>query len=114
MAEIHRAAISGGAQVNAIELIAGGKHRATVVNVADDSTTVSAAPALLYGIFVNTALSAQALPIKDNTTTILSLAASAAVGTNYWFEKGIPFDASLIVDPDNSGSGSVTLVWAPQ
>jgi hypothetical protein len=114
MAEIHRAAMTSGAQVNTVQLVAGGKHRCTVVNVADDSTTVSSAPALLYGVFVNTALSAHACLIANASTTQITLAASLAAGTNYWWDRGVPFDTSLIVDPDNSGAGSITLVWAPQ
>lgn len=87
--------------------------RYTTVNVGDDSTTVSSAPAMLYGIHVTTALSAHALPIKDSATTVMSLAASAPVGTNLVFPEGVPFTTSLIVDPDNSGSGAVVVVWAP-
>jgi len=113
MAQVQEPVISGGALANAVRLVASGIRRYTVVNVADDSTTVSAAPALLYGIHVNTVLSAAACPIVDGSTTVLSLAASAAVGTNLWFPDGIPFATSLIVDPDNSATGSVTLVWAP-
>jgi hypothetical protein len=114
MAIVQKPAMSAGALVNTSELIPSGIMRYTVVNVADDSTTVSATPAILYSVHVNTALSAHACPIADNTTTVFSLAASSAVGTNISWPKGIPFNTSLIVDPDNSGTGSITLVWAPQ
>jgi hypothetical protein len=80
--------------------------------IATDSTTVSSAPAMLYGIFVNTALSAHTCPITDNSTTVLTLAASAAAGTNLWFLDGIPFLTSLIVNPNDAGTGSITVVWA--
>jgi hypothetical protein len=113
MAQIHKPALSNGAVVNAVELIAGSYHRYTVVDVADNSTTISAVPALLYSIHVNTALSAHALPITDSSTTVLSLAASAAVGTNLDWPKGIPFLTSLIVDPNDAATGSITVVWAP-
>lgn len=114
MAVVQKPALSGGAVVNTSELIPSGIIRYTVVNVADDSTTVSSAPAILYSVHVNTALSAHACPIADSSTTVLSLAASAAVGTNLSWPNGIPFATSLVVDPDNSGTGSITLVWAPQ
>jgi hypothetical protein len=114
MAIIQKMATTAGAPVTATQLIAGGVHRTTVVNVADDSTTVSSTPALLYGVFVNTALSAHACLIANASTTQITLAASLAAGTNYWWDRGVPFDTSLIVDPDNSGTGSITLVWAPQ
>lgn len=114
MAQIQETAVSSGAIVNTVRLVPSGIIRYTVVNVADDSTTVSSSPAILYSIHVNTVLSAHALPVLDASTTVLSLAASSAVGTNLSWPNGIPFTTSLIVDPDNSGTGSVTLVWAPQ
>lgn len=83
-----------------------------VVNVATDSTTVYNGPALLFGVYVNTALSAHVLPIVDGSTTVVSIAASAAAGTNTTF-PGIRFETSLIVDPDNSGTGSVTIAYRP-
>lgn len=84
----------------------------SVVNVADDSTTVYSGPCLLFGVYVNTALSAHALPIKDNATTVVSIAASAAVGTNITF-PGIRMETSLVVDPDNAATGSVTVAYRP-
>ncbi|MHB1326869.1 MAG: hypothetical protein ACYC2K_01585 [Gemmatimonadales bacterium] len=83
-----------------------------VVNVADDTTTVYTGPCLLFGVYVNTALSAQALPIQDGSTTVVSIAASAAVGTNITF-PGIKFNTSLVVNPNDAGSGSVTIAYLP-
>jgi hypothetical protein len=60
---------------------------------------------------VHTVLSAHACPIKDNTTTIASLAASSAVGTTLNFETGIPFATSLIVDPDDAATGTITVIY---
>ena len=113
MAQKQMPAMNNGEPVNTIELIPSGVHRYTVVSVADDSTTVSSSPAMLYSVHVNTALSAHACPIADNSTTVFSLAASSAVGTNLSWPKGIPFLTSLVVDPDNAATGSITLVWAP-
>lgn len=84
----------------------------TVVDVANNSTTVSAGPAIFYSIHVNTVLSAHALPVLDGSSTIVSLAASAAVGTNL-VTAGIPCLTSIIVDPNDAATGSVTVVWAP-
>lgn len=83
-----------------------------VVDVSNDSTTVYNGPALLYGVYVNTALSAHVLPIVDGSTTVVSLAASAAAGTNVTF-PGIRFETSLIVDPNDSATGSVTVAYLP-
>ena len=83
-----------------------------VVNVADDSTTVHDGPAILFGVYVNTVLSAHALPIQDGSTTVVSVVASAAVGTNITF-PGIKFGTSLIVNPNDAATGSVTVAYLP-
>lgn len=82
----------------------------TVVDVSDNSTTVYTGPCNLYGLYVNTALSAHAMPVKDGTVTVVSLAASSAIGVNPQF-PGVHFETSLIVDPDDSATGSVTVAW---
>jgi len=83
----------------------------TVVDVADNSTTVYTGPCILYGLVVTTVLSAHALPVLDGATnTVAALAASAAVGTttNY---AGIRCDTSLVVDPNDSATGRITVIW---
>lgn len=86
--------------------------RYAVVDVADNSTTVYNGPAILHGVYVNTALSAHVLPIKDGSTTVVSLAASAAAGTSILY-PGIRFETSLIVDPNDAATGSVTVAYRP-
>lgn len=89
---------------------------ASVVDVSTDETDVSStAPALLFGVYVNTALSAQVLPLKDGTggSTLVTIPASAAAGTMYTF-PGLKFDTALIVDPDNAATGNITVAWRPQ
>lgn len=81
-----------------------------VVSIGDDSTTVYTGRCFLYGIYVNTVLSAHALPIKNGSTTLVTLPASAAAGAHYNF-PGILFDTSLIVDPDDTASGNITLAY---
>lgn len=84
----------------------------TVVDVSVNSTTIYTGSCVFYSIHVNTVLSAHALPVMDGSTTIASLAASAAVGTNL-VTIGIPCATSLVVDPNDAATGSVTVVWAP-
>jgi hypothetical protein len=86
------------------------KTRTAVVNVADNSTTVVTGRVFLYGIYVNTGLSAHALPIKNDTTTLVTIPASAAAGSHYSF-PGILFDTSLIVDPDDAATGNITVAY---
>lgn len=82
------------------------------VDLADNSTTVYSGPCLLRGVSVVTDISAQACPIKDNTTTKFSLPASATVGQ--WLECGdARIETSLVVDPDDSATGDITVVYKP-
>lgn len=79
-----------------------------VVDVADNSTTVFNGPCILYSIYVNTVLSAHALPIEDDTTAIYTLIASAAAGTNILF-PGTRFLTSMVVNPDDAATGNITI-----
>lgn len=83
-----------------------------VVDVSDNSTTVSAGPAILYGIYVNTVLSNHALPIKDGTVPVVTVVAQAAAGTSIQY-PGIRFETSLVVDPNDSATGSITVAYRP-
>lgn len=83
-----------------------------VVDVGDNTTTVYNGPAILYGIYVNTVLSNHALPIEDGSTTVVTVVAQAAVGTSILY-PGIRFNTSLIVNPNDSGTGSVTVAYRP-
>ena len=81
-----------------------------VVDVADNSTTVVSNGARLRGIRINTSLSAHALPIKDGATTVITIPASSVAGA--WIECGdMRFVNSLIVDPDDAATGSITVVY---
>lgn len=83
----------------------------TVVDTSTDSTIVTDAPAVLLGIYVNTALSAHTVVIKDNTTAKFTLPASLAAGTNITFPHPVAFATSLVVDPDDSSTGNITVLW---
>lgn len=84
-----------------------------VVNVADDSTTVYTGPCLYFGATVTTVLSAQALPILDGANTVDSFAASSAVGASHIFLHGVRCETGIVVDPDNAGSGRITVFYRP-
>lgn len=80
------------------------------VDLANDVTTITTAPCLLGGYEVTTALSANACPITDAGTSVLSIPASSAVGA--FRELLHPIRTSnLIVDPDNAGTGVVTILY---
>ena len=83
-----------------------------VVPIADDLTTVYSGACMIYGVYINTVLSAQVLPIKDGTTTVITIPASAAAGAHYPL-PGIRFETSLVVDPDNVATGNITVAYRP-
>lgn len=85
----------------------------SVVDVANDSTTVYNSPCILYGVYVNTVLSAHACPIQDNTTAVITLPASLAAGTNLLFPYGIRMETKLIVDPNDAATGNITIAYKP-
>ena len=82
----------------------------TVVDLSVDTTTVYTGPCTLIGVHVNTILSAHIVLITDAAVTVASLPASLAAGTNLSFH-GLRFDTSLIIDPDNSSTGSLLVMW---
>jgi hypothetical protein len=90
----------------------GFEFKYAVVNVADDITTVSTRMSMIRGVYVNTVLSGQALPIKDGSTTVFTIPASAAAGSYHNFGDAV-FKSGIVVDPDNSATGSVTVVYKP-
>lgn len=78
-----------------------------------NSEQIYAGPCILYGIYVSTAISAHVTVIKDGTTAVLSLPASAAAGAMYTF-PGIRFETSLELDPDDATTtGVLTFVYKP-
>lgn len=84
-----------------------------VVDLSDNSTTVTANPALLFGIYVDTVLSAHACPLKDDTGTVLSLVASLAAGSMLEF-PGVKFNTSLVIDPDDAATGKIVVFYREQ
>lgn len=84
----------------------------SVVDVADNSTTVHTGKAVVKCAWVNTALSAHALPIKDGTTTVRSFAASASANTELDLHE-TRFETSIVVDPDDSATGEIVVIYKP-
>ncbi len=82
-----------------------------VVPVADNVTVVTTTPTVLFGVYVNTVLSAHVLPIADGTTNVISVPASSAVGFNRTFLDGIRLENGLTVNPDDAATGSVTVAY---
>lgn len=86
-----------------------------VVDVSANDTEVYGGPCLLMGVYVNTALSAHTCPIKDggtSGTTVVTLPASWTAGSMANF-PGIRFETTLHVDPNDSGTGNITVAYRP-
>jgi hypothetical protein len=96
-------AVTGGALTPAVTY--------AVVDTSNNTVTVLATPGYVYGVFVNTALSAHTVVIKDATAAIATIPASAAAGANYNL-FGVYCATSIVVDPDDSSTGSITVVYA--
>ena len=78
----------------------------------DASTTVVDGPAILFGIWVSVVLSAHTVGVEDGAATVLTLPASLAAGTqlNCYGRK---FDTSLIVNPNDSSTGTIVVFYKP-
>ena len=81
-----------------------------VVDLSNNITTISTKPALVKGCYINTALSAHTCPIQDNTTAVYTLAASSPAESIYEWPP-TRFETSLIVDPNDSATGNITITY---
>lgn len=83
-------------------------------DTSNNVTTIYNGPCVYYGAIVTTALSAHVVLIQDGTgATIDTFAASAAAGTNHLFPVGIRLDTSLVINPDDSSTGNMTVFYRP-
>lgn len=88
----------------------------TVADLSAGAVDVSTAtPALLFGIYVNTVMSAHTVTLNDGVggTALVTIPASTAAGTKINF-NGIKFNTGLYLTPNASSTGSITLEWRAQ
>lgn len=85
---------------------------ATTVDTSNDTVTIYTGPVLLMGVYVNTVLSAHTVVIQDGSTAVVTLPASLAAGSERFF-YGARFMTSLVVNPDDSSTGNITVFWKP-
>ncbi len=86
---------------------------AKVVDIANNITTVATVSVVVRGYHVNTTLSAHPCNIDDGANTIFIIPASTVAGTLVEFatEDGVIFNTNLIVDPDDAGTGNITILF---
>lgn len=83
----------------------------TIVDLATDAdVVVTASPAYLVAFRVDTVMSAHAALIKDNTTTMITIAASSAANYNENCYNAI-FATNITVESDNAATGKVAVFW---
>lgn len=83
----------------------------TIVDLATDAdVVVTASPAYLVGFRVDTVMSAHAAIIKDNATTMITIAASTAANYNENCHNAI-FATNITVESDNAATGKVAVFW---
>ena len=80
------------------------------VDLADNITTITTVPCLVKGAYINTTLSAQDCEIKDSTNNAFTIPKSAVQGNAYAFGPA-RYEDNLIVDPDDSATGSITVIY---
>ena len=87
--------------------------KSRIVDLAPDLPKVLRTATIVRSIYVNTTLSAHACNLDNGSDTLVILPASLAAGTviDFGGELGVLFDNSLIVDPDNSATGSITIFY---
>jgi len=81
-----------------------------VVDLSANSTTVSDVPCIVKGFYVNTTMSAHECLIKDDTTTVIRIPASTAAAAASDFDQ-LRFETSLVVDPDDSATGELLIMF---
>jgi hypothetical protein len=84
----------------------------TSVDLTANSTTVYTGECYVKAIHVSVGVSATLTLIKDDTTTVFGLASAAPAGTTLFLgDTGVKFATSLIVDPDDAATGTITVIW---
>ena len=94
----------------AITYQAVGETKYGVFDVSNNIGTVSSKPAIVHGVYINVATSAHTVIIKDGATEVFTIPASATAGNYYSFDEA-EFATNLVVDPDDSATGKITVLF---
>jgi hypothetical protein len=83
----------------------------TIVDLATDAdVVVTAAPAVLLHVFVDTVMSAHVALIKDSTTTKITMPASSIAGYQVPGNSA-SFATNITVESDNAATGKLAIFW---
>ena len=90
-------------------------HLPSSQDLSNNDTEVYGGSCCLIGVHVHTTLSAHDCPLKDGGTSgteLFNIPASTVAGT--WLEAGgMYFSSTLHIDPNDSATGQVTVVYVP-
>ena len=76
----------------------------------DADVTISSAPCVLLGIYINAVLSAHAVNVMDAASNKIILPASMAAGTKIDCHSA-EFATSLIINSNDSATGKIVFFW---
>lgn len=82
------------------------------LNLTTDSQVIYNGPCVLKAIHINTTISAHAVDINNGGTGVFKIPASATQGTRFDFDE-TEFLTNLTIDPDNSATGIIVVVYKP-
>lgn len=82
-----------------------------LVDLADNSTTVTTRRAMLRGVYINTAPSA-AVIVANGSSTVFTIPSGIAAGQTLAFGD-VVFDSGIVIDPDDAATGSITVIYKP-
>ena len=80
------------------------------VDTSDNLTTIESVACLVKGVYINSTLSNHVVEIMDDTSKVFTIPAGATAGNAYDFDT-TRFEDKLIVDPDDSSTGSITIMY---
>jgi len=89
------------------------KWKYATVNLADNTTTVFGSPCRIGKIWVTVVMSAHICVIKDGSVALLGLPASSAVNATFTQLENTVTLTSLVVDPDDSNTGTIIIQYSP-
>lgn len=83
----------------------------SVIDLSAGDTIVYAAPAIIGNIYVDVVMSAHAVTVKDDTTSVFNILASSAAGYSLTAMKGTRLESTLVVSPNASSTGTIVVQW---
>ena len=88
--------------------------RSAVVDLSDNTTSITTATALIRGVSIVTTISGQTVPIMNGSagSTQFTIPASSVSGA--WIECGdTRMENGIYIDPNDAATGTISVIWKP-